>query len=62
MPGNSDRSINSGMEKIQTTTAKIERKGKCISKPCCNLGCPVQWQSAGFLSLFIGLHNLIISH
>lgn len=62
MPGSSDRSINSGMEKIQTTIAKIDRKGKCTSKPCCNLSCPVQWQSAGFLSLFIRLHNLIISH
>lgn len=28
MLGSSDRSINSGMEKIQTTIAKIERKGK----------------------------------
>lgn len=63
MPGSSDHRVNSGMEKIQTTIAKVERRGKCTSHPCCDLSClEVQWQSAGFLSLFIGLHNLIISH
>jgi len=40
MPGSADHCVNSGMEKIQTTTAKVETRGKCTSKPCCDLSCP----------------------
>lgn len=39
MPGSSDHRVNSGMEKIQTTIAEVERRGKCTSKPYCDLSC-----------------------